>query len=34
LNTYRTEDAAPVVVDAVQRADMDPQMAHLDDLIR
>jgi prevent-host-death family protein len=32
--TYRTEDAASVVVDAVRRADMDPELAHPDDLMK
>jgi prevent-host-death family protein len=32
--TYRTEDAASVVVDAVRRADMDPELAHLDGLMK
>jgi len=32
--TYRTADAAQVVVDAVRRAEMDPEHAHLDDLMK
>jgi prevent-host-death family protein len=32
--TFRTEDAAQVVVDAVRRAEMDPEHAHLDDLLK
>jgi prevent-host-death family protein len=32
--TYRTEDAASVVVDAVRRADMDPELAHPDGLMK
>jgi len=32
--TYRTEDAASVVVDAVRRADKDPELAHLDGLTK
>jgi prevent-host-death family protein len=32
--TYRTEDAAAVVVEAVQRAEMDPELAHLDELMK
>jgi prevent-host-death family protein len=32
--TYRTEDAASVVVDAVRRAEMDPELAHLDGLMK
>jgi prevent-host-death family protein len=31
--TFRTADAAPVVVDAVRRAKMDPEQAYLDDLM-
>ena len=29
--THRTEDATAVVFDAVSRAEMDPQLAHLDE---
>jgi prevent-host-death family protein len=32
--TYRTEDAASVVIKAVGRAEMDPEMAHLDELVK
>jgi prevent-host-death family protein len=32
--TYRTEDAASVVIEAVRRAEMDPEMAHLDELTK
>jgi len=32
--TYRTEDAASVVIEAVRRAEMDPEMAHLDELMK
>ena len=32
--TFRTKDAAPVVVDAVRRAEMDVDQAHLDDLMK
>ena len=32
--THRTVDAAAVVLDAVRRADMDPEHAGLDDLLR
>ena len=28
--THRTDEALPVVVDAVERAKMDPDLAHLD----
>jgi prevent-host-death family protein len=31
--THRTEEAAAVVVEAVQRAEMDPALAHLDELM-
>ncbi|MCF3947813.1 type II toxin-antitoxin system prevent-host-death family antitoxin [Acidiphilium iwatense] len=31
---HRTEDAAPAVVDAVRRAEMDPEHAALDDLMK
>jgi hypothetical protein len=31
--TFRTADAASVVVDAVRRADMDPKHAQIDDLM-
>jgi prevent-host-death family protein len=32
--TFRTADAAPVVVDAVRRAEMDAEHAVLDDLLK
>lgn len=32
--THRTVDAAEVVIDAVERAEMDPEHAHLDDLLK
>jgi prevent-host-death family protein len=32
--TYRTADAASVVVNAVERAEMDPELAHLDALMK
>jgi prevent-host-death family protein len=32
--THRTEEAAPVVVDAVRRAEMGPEHAALDDLLK
>jgi len=32
--SYRTEDAGDVVVDAVERAEMDSEHAHLDDLMK
>ncbi len=32
--TFRTEDSAPVVLDAVRRAEMDSENAHLDDLMK
>jgi len=32
--TYRTEDSAPIVVEAVERAEMDPELAHLDELMK
>ena len=31
--TYRAEDAASVVIEVVRRAEMDPEMAHLDELM-
>ncbi len=31
--THRTADAAAVVIDAVERAEMDPEQAPLDDLL-
>jgi prevent-host-death family protein len=31
--TFRTEDASQIVIDAVRRAEMDPEHAHLDDLM-
>jgi prevent-host-death family protein len=31
---YRTEDAASIVVEAVERAEMDPELAHLDELMK
>ena len=32
--THRTEDAAAVVIEAVERAAMDPEQAHLDELMK
>lgn len=32
--TYRTGDAASIVVEAVERAEMDPELAHLDELMK
>ena len=32
--TYRTVDATQVVIDAVERAEMDPEHAALDELLR
>jgi prevent-host-death family protein len=32
--THRTQDAVPVVVEAVARAEMDPELAHLDELMK
>ena len=32
--TYCTADAASVVVDAVERTEMDPELAHLDGLMK
>jgi len=32
--TYRTEDAASIVIEAVRRAEMDPELAHLDELLK
>jgi prevent-host-death family protein len=32
--THRTSQAAQVVVDAVSRAEMDPEHSHLDDLLK
>ena len=32
--TYRTQDAAPIVVEAVEGAEMDPELAHLDELMK
>jgi hypothetical protein len=32
--THRTADASSVVVDAVRRAEMDPEHAALDDLLK
>ena len=32
--TFRTAEAAPVVIDAVRRAAMDRKHAHLDDLLK
>lgn len=31
---YRTENAASIVVEAVERAEMDPELAHLDELMK
>jgi len=33
-HSHRTSDAAAVVVDAVRRAEMDPEHAHLDNLLK
>ena len=32
--TYRAQDAAPIVVEAVERAETDPELAHLDELMK
>jgi hypothetical protein len=32
--SHRTADAAPVVADAVRRAEMDPEQARLDELLK
>jgi len=32
--THRTEDAAAVVIEAVERAEMDPAHTHLDELMK
>ncbi len=32
--TYRTEDAASIVIEAARRAEMDPELAHLDELLK
>jgi prevent-host-death family protein len=32
--TYRTEDAVAIVVEAVGGAEMDPDLAHLDELMK
>jgi hypothetical protein len=32
--TYRTVDATQVVIDAVERAEMDPEHAALDELLK
>lgn len=32
--TFRTKDSAPVVVDAVRRAEMGTEQAHLNDLMK
>jgi prevent-host-death family protein len=32
--TYRTEDAASIAIEAVRRAEMDPELAHLDELLK
>jgi prevent-host-death family protein len=32
--TYRTVDAEPVVIDTVERAEMDPEHAHLDEMMK
>jgi prevent-host-death family protein len=32
--THRTQDAVPVVVEAVGRAEMDPELAHLNELMK
>ncbi len=33
-HSFRTEDAAQAVIDAVERAEMDPRHAHLDELLK
>jgi prevent-host-death family protein len=30
---HRTEDAAPIAIEAVERAEMDSELAHLDELM-
>jgi prevent-host-death family protein len=32
--TYRTKDAAAIVVEAVERAEMGPELTHLDELMK
>jgi prevent-host-death family protein len=32
--THRTQDASDVIVDAVRRAEMDPALSDLDDLLK
>lgn len=32
--SHRTEEASPVVIDAVRRAEMDPEHAALDELLK
>ena len=32
--TCRTEDSASIVVEAVERAEMNPELAHLDELMK
>jgi PHD/YefM family antitoxin component YafN of YafNO toxin-antitoxin module len=32
--TYRTQDATSIVVEAVERAEMEPELAHLDELMK
>jgi len=32
--THRTADAAAVVIEAVERSEMDPEHAHLDELMK
>lgn len=32
--TFRTQDAAAVVVEAVRNAEMDPELGHLDELMK
>ncbi|MEO8668790.1 MAG: type II toxin-antitoxin system prevent-host-death family antitoxin [Bauldia sp.] len=32
--TYRTNEALPIVIDAVERAEMDAEHAHLDELLK
>jgi hypothetical protein len=32
--THRTEDAASIVIEAVRRAEMDAELAHLDELMK
>lgn len=32
--THRTSDATPVIIDAVERSEMDPEHTQLDDLLK